>query len=160
VTTAAPGGPGGGHNPDECAEILAEIKELLWRNKHEHGGGGTHGLTHRFTEQINGKSGPGTESWRKHDRSIKTQQRGLRKRLEKWDFKNCGDPPPNAWYWATRPAPKASEWQGQEGGITARDVGTGVLAAGALYATYRAVRLIPSLFPLGWPTLPANLAIP
>jgi len=32
--------------------------------------------------------------------------------------------------------------------------------AGALYATYRAIRMIPSLFPPLWPTIPVNAAVP
>jgi Toxin with a conserved tryptophan and TIP tripeptide motif len=40
---------------------------------------------------------------------------------------------------------------------TAVGVGAGI---GVGYIIYRGLRLLPSLFPALWPTLPANLAIP
>lgn len=49
-------------------------------------------------------------------------------------------------------------------GSTARDVGTAVAGAaatvGAGYIIYRGIRMLPSLFPPLWPTIPANAAIP
>lgn len=56
----------------------------------------------------------------------------------------------------TAPAPSS--------GPSGRDVVRGVAATGAAigigYLVYRGIRLIPSLFPPLWPTIPANLAIP
>jgi hypothetical protein len=47
---------------------------------------------------------------------------------------------------------------------TARDVGRGVAVVGAGigigYLIYRGVRMIPSLFPPLWPTIPANALVP
>ncbi len=41
------------------------------------------------------------------------------------------------------------------------DIATkGAAAAGAGYLIYRGARMIPSLIPWFWPTIPANLAIP
>lgn len=46
-------------------------------------------------------------------------------------------------------------------GETAVAVGAGaVVTVGAGYLIYRGIRLLPSLFPLLWWTLPANLATP
>ena len=41
-----------------------------------------------------------------------------------------------------------------------KTITTTVTAAGAAYLTYRAIRLIPSLIPFFWGTLPLNLSIP
>jgi hypothetical protein len=161
VTTAAPGG--GGHEPGgPCESLRQKIHELLYRDKRGAGNeGGTHGLIHRFKEQIGGANGPGTEKWRTHENAIKTQQRGLRDRLEEWDKNDCGDPPTQAWHWATRPPPKPSEWTGGQGVLTAKNVATGVAAAGTGYLIYRGIRMLPSLvFPPLWPTAPLNAAIP
>ncbi|MBS0126060.1 hypothetical protein KB874_18395 [Aestuariicoccus sp. KMU-90] len=140
------------------------IDELINRDKHAEGGGGTHGLRHRFGEQINGQNGPGTPSWDTHDQAIRNQQRGLRRRLEEWQQNNCGPPPPGAWQWATRPAPQPSEWVDPNPGPSTREVATyaagGAAAVGAGYLLYRGIRMLPSLFPPLWGTIPANLAIP
>lgn len=138
------------------------IQDLVSRDKHQHGGGGTHGLQHRFREQINGRNGPGTPSWDTHDTTIRNQQRGLRRRLQEFEDNHCGPPPPGAWQWATRQAPQPSEWINPETGL--RDavpyVAGGAAALGIGYLVYRGVRMIPSLFPPLWPSIPANLAIP
>ena len=157
MTTAAPGGHGG--EDPICIDLRREIIELIHRDKHANGGGGTHGIKHRIADQINGANGPGTGSWDRHDQAIRNQQQGVRNRLEDWDENNCGPPPKDAWHWATRPPPKPSEWvgPGKSAMEMARD---GALLGAAAYATYRAVRLLPSLFPPAWWTLPANLAIP
>jgi len=41
-----------------------------------------------------------------------------------------------------------------------RNAAAGAAAAGTGYLIYRGVRLLPSLFPPLWPTIPGNLAIP
>jgi hypothetical protein len=102
---------------DICKKLAKKINELINRDKHYCGDGGTHGLKHRFREQIEGKSGPGTEGWDIHDNTIKNQQRGLRNRLDDFNRNNCGSKvplPEGAWNWATRPAPQASEWKGPQ----------------------------------------------
>jgi len=157
--------------PDPCKELLDKILELINRDKRATGDGGTHGLKHRFPEQINGKNGPGTESWNNHEKTIKDQQKGLEKKLKEYEKKGCGDPPPGAWEWATRPVPAPSEWKGpltlppEPAPILTRDqVETGAKVVGvgaALYLTYRVIRMIPSVaFPPLWPTIPANAALP
>jgi len=145
---------------DICEKLRKEIDDLLYRNKRELGNGGTHGLVHRFAEQINGQNGPGTSSWQTHEDTIKNQQEALRKRLREWDKNNCGDPPPNAWQWASRPVPQTKEWK-DPGLSTAQKVVVGGAATiGAGYIIYRVIRFIPSLFPPLWGTIPANAAIP
>jgi hypothetical protein len=50
-----------------------------------------------------------------------------------------------------------SEMCGEQCQDTAATV---VVTAGGTYILYRCVRMIPSLFPPLWPTIPANAAIP
>jgi hypothetical protein len=49
-------------------------------------------------------------------------------------------------------------------GVSLRDVavGTTVVAGGVTlgYVAYRVIRFLPSLIPIFWETIPANLAIP
>jgi hypothetical protein len=65
-----------------------------------------------------------------------------------------------------RPAPVVSPAPAPapESGVSGRDVARGAAAVGAGigigYLVYRGVRMIPSLFPPLWPTIPANLAVP
>lgn len=146
------------HKRKSCLQLLNEINELICRDKHNFRGNGTHGLTHRFKEQINGKNGPGTQSWINHENQIRGQQKGLRCRLYAYMCNGCGGPPPNAWYYATRPAPVASEWK--DPSKSARVVASGVATIGVEYLLYRGARILPSLAPPLWPTIPANLAIP
>lgn len=118
---------GGAANPsldpsgmeDICTKLAREIDEMVNRDKRQGDGGGTHGLKHRFREQINGANGPpgsgvGDPSvWENHDKSIKEQQKGLRDRLNDFNKNNCGDKvpiPEDAWEYATKPAPKPQEW--------------------------------------------------
>lgn len=101
---------------DICARLAREINEMIGRDKRQHNDCGTHGLVHRFREQINGANGPGTSEWLKHDEAIRNQQRGLRNRLDEFNRNNCGSKvpvPQDAWQWATRPAPQPREWRGQ-----------------------------------------------
>ena len=90
-------------------------------------------------------------------------QQGLRNRLDEWNKNNCGPPPPTAWDWATRetpvadpkPAPNSSPMQ-----ITPSEVAATGAAIGTGYIIYRVIRMIPSLFPPLWWTIPENAAIP
>ena len=109
---------------DPCAKLAQEINELINRNKKLFGNSGRHGLKYRFQEQIEGANGPpgsgvgNPEIWETHDKAIKEQQVGLKRRLDKFDKNNCGDKvpiPSDALSWATRPAPKPSEWTGPAG---------------------------------------------
>jgi hypothetical protein len=90
------------------------------------------------------------------------RQQGLRNRLNEWNSNGCGDPPADAWDWATRPAPEADPKPSPE--VDTRQVVETTAKVGATigagYLIYRAIRMIPSLFPPLWPTIPANAAIP
>lgn len=147
---------------DPCEALRKKIGELIHRNKREQGGDGTHGLIHRFPEQIDGQNGPGTTSWDNHEQEIKNQQKALRKKLREWRKNRCGPPPPGAWHWATRPVPRPSQWKGGEDAArkTLETAGKVVAVGGAAYLAYRVIRFLPSLLPPLWPSIPANLAIP
>lgn len=162
--------PSGTPPPTDLCKLLAQkIDELINRNKREFGGG-THGLKHRFPEQVYGANGPGTTSWDNHERTIRDQQKGLEKVLKNYEKNGCGPPPPGAWSYATRPVPAPAEWKGPkpvEGELvdakTADALKAGAAAAGTVaagYVIYRVIRFLPSLFPPLWPTIPANLAVP
>lgn len=137
--------------------------DLINRDKRQCGNLGTHGLKNRFPEQINGQNGPGTDSWANHEKAIENQQRGLEKRLREYDKKGCGDPPPGAWNWATRPVPQPAEWMGprqqkMEAAKTAAEAAAGLAVVG--YIAYRVIRFLPSLAPPLWWSIGPNLAIP
>lgn len=149
--------------PDDICEALRRVIEaLVNRDKRQHGGGGTHGLVHRFREQINGANGPGTTIWQNHERAITNQQRGLRQRLQEYQRNRCGPPPPGAWGWATRPVPQPSEWVAPSSGTSdaVKYAAGGAAAVGAGYLLYRGIRMLPSLLPPLWWTIPGNAAIP
>jgi RHS repeat-associated protein len=59
---------------------------------------------------------------------------------------------------------KTEKGESQECSVDQNQTGTNVVKAGGvavgIYFLYRGIRLIPSLFPAFWPTLPANVAIP
>ena len=149
-------------NPgDPCSDLLSKIWELVFRNKREFGNGGTHGLFHRFPEQINGRSGPGTDGWRTHDETIRNQQRGLGKRNNQYRDQGCGDPPAWAIEWAAKPAPTPAEWKDPAQTTNALKAAGATVGIGvAAYVAYRVIRMIPSLFPPLWPTIPVNAAVP
>lgn len=109
VVNCAPGGP-----PDPCSKLAQEINDFINRVK-EAGAGGIKGLKQRFAEQVApGASGPGTPAWVRHDEQIKTQQRGLRDRLNNFNKNNCGGKvpiPADAWDWATKKPPALAEWK-------------------------------------------------
>jgi len=173
--TYANGSTGGWSNPKfdpnklslVCKAILAAINILIYADKHA-AGGGTHGLIYRYWEQITGAFGPGTPEWEEHDRHIKEQQQGLKNRLAKWSKNNCGPPPPDATKWASRPAPTAKQWNTvhpnwknpHSNAIDISKAGKAAGAVGGVYVLYRVIRIIPSLAPPLWGTIPANVVIP
>ena len=144
-----------------CEEIGQDIDRLINRDKRKCNNGGTHGLRHRFNEQINGRNGPGTQSWKTHEQEIKNQQKSLRDRLQEWNDSGCGSPPSGAWKWATKPVPQPKQWKNPAVPRSTVETGAKVVAgAGAAYIVYRIVRFLPSLLPPLWGTIPANAAIP
>jgi hypothetical protein len=116
---------------DPCTKLGQEINDFINRNKKLFGNSGTHGLKYRFQEQIEGANGPpgsgvgDPEVWNTHDKAIREQQVGLKRRLDKFDKNNCGDKvpiPSDALNWATRPAPQPSEWTGPAPAPAAKSV--------------------------------------
>ncbi len=171
---------------DPCKKLLQEIVDFIDRNKRELGGGGTHGLKHRFREQIEGAQPPGSIGWNNHEQQIKDQQKGLRERLRNYDSKGCGPPPPPAWKWATEPVPKPVEWKGPANQLKrtpirtkyteeqnpvrtvetepvkekAKNAAKAAAVVGAGYVAYRVLRFLPSLTPPLWWSIPANVVVP
>jgi len=159
-------------DPDVCERLRRRIDELINRNKHSDPpsqvlNGDVHGLRYRFAEQINGRDGPGTQSWIEHDEQIRGQQEKLQRELEEYERNGCGPPPPGAWSWATRPRPSEGDYRGSnpindrpadEGLTTGETVAVAAGGTALAYLGYRALRMLPSLlFP---PSIPVNLAIP
>lgn len=110
---------------DPCQWLKDKINESINRDKRQNGDSGTHGLKHRFREQIEG-SGPqsptdrgpsnefpnGSNPWMRHESEIETQQKRLRQMLNDYNQNGCGSPlPADAWEWATKPAPSESDWK-------------------------------------------------
>ena len=90
------------------------------------------------------------------------RQQGLKNRLNDFSKSGCGDPPPSAWDWATRDVPSEFPVSAPAPAPTIDPnaaAKTGLLLAIG-YGAYRVIRMIPSLFPPLWPTIPANAAIP
>lgn len=146
-----------------CEKIRQKIDDLINRDKRACGNSGTHGLKHRFSEQINGKNGPGTTSWNNHEGNIKQQQKALLRQLQKLIDNSCGPPPPGANSWARRPVPTPEQWRGPADGEGVSAAEAAAYGAGGLtlgYVVYRIIRFLPSLLPPAWETIPANLAIP
>lgn len=115
TTTVAPCSAPPPEDEDLCARLAREITQMIHRDKHACGDGGVHGLVYRYAEQIAaGAAGPGTETWRTHDKAFREQQKGIRNRLDDFNRNNCGSRvplPQEAWKWATRPAPSEAEWR-------------------------------------------------
>jgi hypothetical protein len=162
------------HCTSNICECLAEKIEELLNNTTTHNSG-TKGLKQLFQEQTQkGAAGPGTGVWNEHQQKFSRQQQNLRDHLDEYDSRNCGGGggspvPADARRWANRPLPTASDWGVNNPtstpytGLTGSAAGDAAAAVGAVgvgYAAYRVVRMIPSLFPALWWTIPANAAVP
>ena len=133
-----------------CTQLLEKINELM--DKEKVGRSGTKGLIQRFRDYKGDDIGHGV--------AIRNQQRTLSEYLDAYKENGCGDPPSGAQELVDRPVPTPQLTQSptaSKNAKTALEVG-GVVTAG--YITYRVVRMIPSLFPPLWWTIPENLAIP
>ena len=146
--------------PDPCKDLLAKIQQFIaeiqkryWDLKNNAG-------NLPATKPAQPDPRYGTRSIAGEQQQYGDQQRGLRNRMNDWNTSNCGPPPPGAWEWANKPAPAAD----QKPGIDSKRVMEGAaatgVAVGAGYLIYRAVRMLPSLLPPLWWTIPENLAIP
>jgi Toxin with a conserved tryptophan and TIP tripeptide motif len=130
-----------------CAEILQKMNELIDTEKV--GRAGVKGLIQRFRDFVGDDA--------THGPAILDQQRALRTYRQAYIDKGCGDPPASAAGWANMPLPAPKE----EGGMNnTQKVVAGGLAIGAGYVIYRGLRMLPSLLPPLWWTLPANALAP
>ena len=119
----------GPKGPAECAALLVKIVLMIGEGmvgKTD----GIRGLVERFAQQITGRGGPtapfdrgpnpeigfphGSNSWMRHDREIKEQQRSLEKHLKAYEehCKGGPPPPPGAEDWVKKPRPSPAEWTG------------------------------------------------
>jgi hypothetical protein len=96
-----------------------------------------------------------------HQDQFRDRQRGLRRRINDWNSNNCsGGLPADAWDWATRPTPSPTPRPNPAVQRATQTVAEGVGTGVGLYVAYRVVRMLPSLFPPLWWTIPENAAIP
>jgi hypothetical protein len=152
-------------------ECLSAAIDAMLNNVTTHGSG-EKGLYQHVAEQTaRGAQPPGSASWNVHETNIVNQQRNLRDHIREHRSRGCGDPPEGgspvpagAWEAANAPPPSAADWglnnPAEYRGLTGSAVGDAAVGVGAGYLLYRAIRMLPSLFPPAWPSIPANLAIP
>jgi hypothetical protein len=137
--------------PDPCDEILQQILEFMQN------------LQKRYWDLRNDvlnlpQSGP--DSIEGHQHQFEGRQEGLRNRLNDYNTDNCGPPPEGAWDWATKEAPSPDPKPTSDATRTAEAAAGAGAAVGVGYVIYRIIRMIPSLFPPLWPTIPENALIP
>ena len=82
--------------------------DLMYRDKHAQNNGGTHGLVHRYSEQVHGSMRPGSRGWDTHQQTFTQQQGALRKSLIETQRRGL-QPPANGWKMASVPAPTGSQ---------------------------------------------------
>jgi len=135
----------------DCKELLDKITELTDQEKT--GGMGTKGLEQRFRDYLGDDA--------THGPAILNQQRSLRTYIDEYINKGCGDPPSEAYEVSRRPLPAPAPAPSDE---KSKDAAKAVAGAGAtvglVYITYRMIRMLPSLLPPLWETIPVNLAVP
>jgi len=116
----------------------------------------------------------GTMSVAGHREQFQNKQANLRSKLNEWNTNNCGPGlPAEAWSWATRPiptpapappSPRMAEAPADGAHIETKKVleAAGATAGVAIggYIVYRVIRMLPSLLPPLWWTIPANVAVP
>ncbi|MEM9437726.1 MAG: hypothetical protein AAGA15_11855 [Pseudomonadota bacterium] len=156
-------------------ECLSDAIEELLNNETNHRNGAK-GLGQLVREQTQaGSDGPGTRTWDVHDEKITQQKNNLRDHIEEHRLRGCGGPPnggspvpADALGRATAPNPSRADWEVNNPstayeGLTGSPAGdAAAVGAGALlaYGAYRVVRMLPSLAPPLWWTIPANAVTP
>ncbi|WP_445285887.1 hypothetical protein [Yoonia sp. 2307UL14-13] len=156
-------------------ECLDDAIEELLNNETTHRNGAK-GLGQLVSEQTAaGAAGLGTREWNVHDRKIRQQKNDLEDHLEEHRLRGCGGPPnggspvpADAINGTMAPNPTKADWEVNNPPTTSEGVTGGaagdVAAAGTgtlvIYGIYRAARMLPSLWPPLWPTIPANAAAP
>jgi RHS repeat-associated protein len=124
-------------NGEECKALARRIQNV--RNKVQQRIQELSEDKHNLPEDVPGGA---LRASREGHRILLQQERDNLAKLEKLYRDKCGGDCPE----------RASS--------TSSNVATAAGVAGALYITYRIVRMIPSLFPPLWETIPANIAIP
>lgn len=152
-----------------CAAIYALIQAAIWTQR-TMSGMGLQGLAARWTEAAINRGGWTAAENATHAKAYREQASGLKRQIRAWDRNQCdgkggGGLPQIAREYATQePVLGSGTLVPTVSAITATDVavGTAGVAAGvgAGYLIYRGIRMIPSLFPPLWWTIPNNLAFP
>lgn len=134
----------------DCGQLQDKINELM--NREKRGRAGTKGLLQRFRDY----RGDDTT----HGPAILDQQASLRSYMDAFDDKGCGDPPNGASELAGRPLPDPVEKPSNSAADAANAVMVVGGGLGLGYLAYRALRMLPSLAPPLWWTIPGNAAVP
>lgn len=136
-------------NKDECDRLREEMNDLISARRSP-GGGEPKGLEQRYDQLAK----LAMDQLLGHVIAFQNTQRQLAKLLREFNRRNCPEPPPGVQEWVDKPLPDVVR---QRLKLLAK--GTGA-AIGTGYILYRLIRLLPSLFPPLWETLPANAIAP
>lgn len=134
-----------------CSQLADKIQELTDREKS--GRVGTKGLIQRFRDYKGDDATHGT--------AICNQQRSLRTYIDEFISRGCGDPPSTSVEVAERSLPSRKSQTAEDSTSNLAKptaIAGGVIVGG--YLAYRVIRMLPSLLPPLWPSIPANLAVP
>lgn len=140
--------------PTDCNELAKQIKKFLNSLQRR---------ARQIMQNLGNLEGPSLDIYTNR---FQEEQQGLRNRLDEWNTGNCGGPgptaqiPENAWKWATDPPPPPGISPTADRSQLVQ-VATGVaVTIGVAYVLYRIVRMVPSLAPPLWWTIPVNVAVP
>ena len=162
-----------------CAALYAAIQAAIWTVRTV-SGMGLQGLAKRWEEAAVNRGGWTPAQNATHAKAYDEQARGVKKKVDEWDRKNCNDkgggglPQVAREYVTQRPVlgsgvltpvfSSAMTAATATSTVTAANVATAAggaaVTVGVGYLIYRGIRMIPSLFPPLWWTIPENLAIP
>ena len=81
----------------------------------------------------------------------------MNKKIDQYIDDGCGNPPPIVFEWGQKQIPASLR---PSGSVNAQRVGIVVGGVAAGYLIYRGVRMLPSLAPPLWWTIPFNAALP
>ncbi len=138
---------------DPCEELRKKMDHLV-NTQRESGTKGFKGLAHRL-RQMRGMS-ESSDPFKGYKEQVENMRRTLGRLLNEWGDDDCGDRPTFATDALEEPVVGRETIQQATQAVVAQTS----LALLIAYGGYRAIRLLPSLFPPLWWTLPANVAIP